>query len=300
VRTVTIARKKRLFGVLMAVLASAGGRAAAVGFTPSAAVYADEKDKPLKLPEGVACNDGGNLVVADTGNARLVTYAVKVGVVTGGIEVIVPQLTMPLRVQFDSKGNLFALDGRTHKILRLDPKGAFKGFVEVKATSGTVVPASFKLDSADNVLLLEVSGRRVLLVDNDGAVLRTLPFPKGVITDVTIDNAGTIFAVDAVSATVFSAEKGATEFKAITKSMKDSMSFPGYITASKGKLYVVDQNGMGVVVLGQDGSYQGRQLSLGSNDGLVLYPAQLCMNGNAEAFIADRQNNRVQLFKVVQ
>jgi sugar lactone lactonase YvrE len=271
-----------------------------VGFTPSASVYADEKERPLTLPEGVACNDAGDLVVADTGASRLVTYAVKVGVVTGGTEIVVPQLTMPLRVQFDSKGNLLALDGKTHRVVRLDSKGAFKGFVEVKATSGTVVPASFKLDSADNVLLLEVSGRRVLLVDADGTVLRTLPLPKGVFTDIAVDAVGTIFAVDAVSATVFSAPKGATEFKPITKGMKDSMSFPGYITASKGKLYVVDQNGMGIVILGQDGSYQGRQLSIGSNDGLVLYPAQLCLNANAEAFLADRQNNRVQLFKVVQ
>jgi hypothetical protein len=151
------------------------------------------------------------------------------------------------------------------------------------------------------VYILEIAARRVLVVDPEGNVVRTVPLPKGsVIADIAVDALGTLFAVDAVTATVFSADKAATELKPISKALKEHMSFPAHITANKGKLYLVDQNGMGIVVLGQDGSYQGRQLSIGATEGLVLYPAQLCLNGNAEAFLADRQNNRVQIFKVVQ
>jgi DNA-binding beta-propeller fold protein YncE len=76
------------------------------------------------------------------------------------------------------------------------------------------------------------------------------------------------------------------------------MSFPASITATKGRFYVVDQNGSGVVVLGQDGSYLGRRLAIGWNDGLLRYPAQLCITDGGEAIVADRQNNRVQVFSM--
>jgi hypothetical protein len=78
--------------------------------------------------------------------------------------------------------------------------------------------------------------------------------------------------------------------------MKDKMNFPTYLVASKGRLLVVDQNGNGIVLLGSDGSYQGRQLSIGWADGLVNYPAQLCLTDAGVAFLADRFNNRVQVF----
>lgn len=297
----TSAAKKKLVRVLCVVAAFAGGRAAAVGFTPTASIYGDDKQVALKRPEGVACADGGAVVIADTGNGRLVTYASNAGQLTGGAEIKLTQLTFPTRVQLDSKGNVLVLDGRSRRVVRVDANRAFKGYVEPKGVTGAVIPASFKLDASDNVYFLDIAARRVLAGDADGNVTRTLKLPaKGSFTDIAVDAAGTLYAVDAVSATVYSADKSATELKAISKSLKDYMSFPGYITASKGKLYLVDQNGNGVVVLGTDGSYQGRQLSIGANEGLVYYPAQLCITASADAYIADRMNNRVQLFKVVQ
>ena len=74
------------------------------------------------------------------------------------------------------------------------------------------------------------------------------------------------------------------------------MNFPVYMTGSKGRFFLVDQNGNGIVVLGADGAFQGRQLAIGWSDGYLYYPAQLCINGAGTAFIADRGNNRVQVF----
>jgi hypothetical protein len=148
--------------------------------------------------------------------------------------------------------------------------------------------------------VLDGKERRVVVLDRSGAAKAELPLPAegGVFSDVTVDAAGTVYAVDAVKGRVWSAEKSATAFKALTPSLKDRMSFPAYITAYKGKLLVVDQNGSGVVVLGVDGSYQGRQLSIGWSDGLVNYPAQLCLTDGGAAFLADRFNNRIQAFSI--
>jgi hypothetical protein len=61
---------------------------------------------------------------------------------------------------------------------------------------------------------------------------------------------------------------------------------------------VVDQNGSGVVLLGRDGSFKGRKLKMGWKEGELRYPSDICLDDKGDVFIADRGNNRVQIFKV--
>jgi hypothetical protein len=180
--------------------------------------------------------------------------------------------------------------------------GGFAGALEPKGLedAGAVVPVAFKLDGGDNVYVLDAAGRRVLAMDASGAVSNVVQLPKeaGTVMDVAVDGGGTLYAVDAVGAAVWTAEKGAKVFKPLVQGMKDRMSFPTYMVVAKGRIFLVDQNGSGIVLLGVDGSYQGRQLSIGWSDGLVNYPAQLCMTEKGFAFLADRFNNRVQVFNI--
>jgi sugar lactone lactonase YvrE len=263
-------------------------------------IYRDQADVALRSPEGVACDDRGALVVADTGNARLLTYRWKEGVLEGGAQVKLSQLPYPVRVQIDSKGVVLVLDRRARRIVRVDANGAFAGYVEAKGVSPPVTPAAFKLDRADNVHVLDVAARRVLVIAPDGSVARELPLPKGAgFTDVEVDAGGRVYVVDAVTATVFAAEPGAAAFKPLSASLKEAISFPTYLASDdRGKLYLVDQHGNAVVKLGVDGSFQGRDLAMGWTDGAVYYPAQLCINSEGDVFLADRNNDRVQVFAI--
>ena len=282
----------------LAVLTWAASARADLAVVPRGPLYADSKGVPLKAPEGVGCSSTA-LVVADTGNGRLVTFDWKDGSVSGGSEVKLQQVAYPVRVQLDSKGNMLVLDRKAKRIARLDAKGSFQAWVDPKGVTG-VVPIAFKLDSADHVYVVDVAGRTVLELDPSGTVARKLDVPKGAIfTDVATDAAGTLYAVDAAGGLVWSAEKGGTAFKPLSKSLKDMMSFPAYITTDgKGALFVVDQNGMGLVLLGIDGSYLGRRLAIGWADGTVYYPSQICITEAGEMVLADRGNNRVQMFSV--
>ncbi len=297
----TVPRATTRSSLLLALaLASASGtaRAEGVAFVHDTTIYIDAKEGALSAPEGVACTDSGYLVVADTGNHRLVTYAYKDGRLSGGAEVKLAQLTVPLRAQVDTKGNVLALDGKTRKVVRVGANGTFEAWIQPKDVKGEVVVGAFKLDPSDAVYLLDVAGKRVVVTDMAGKVAREIPLPpeSGVVTDIAVDQAGILYAVDAVNAVVWSAEKGATSFKPLTKSLKDRMSFPAYLAVGRGRLFLVDQYGSGIVLLGLDGSYQGRQLSIGWSDGLVNYPAQICLREDGVAFVADRFNNRVQAF----
>ncbi|GEJ57073.1 NHL repeat-containing protein [Anaeromyxobacter diazotrophicus] len=282
------------------LLVPAAASAEPVAFLFEQALYQDAKEAPLKTPEGVACSEE-KVVVADTGNGRLLSYPFKNGRLGAGAELKLVQVSYPTRVQLDSHGGILVLDGKTHRIARLDDKGAFGGLVEPRgvANASSVVVGSFKVDASDNLYLLDVAGRRVLVLEANGGG-RQLELPAGgQFTDVAVDAAGTLYALDAVGAAVWAAEKGSSAFHALTKGMKDRMNFPVYLTARQGKLFLVDAHGNGIVVLGIDGSFQGRQLSIGWNEGFVYYPSQLCFTQSA-AFVADRYNNRVQEFSLVQ
>jgi sugar lactone lactonase YvrE len=288
-----------LFLVLAAVTPRLARAAPAAGLRFERSIYADAADVALRSPEGVACDDRGAVVIADTGNGRLLTYTWKDGVLNGGTQVKLAQLAHPVRVQIDSKGFVLALDRRTKRIVRVDAKGEFAGVIEPSgASSSAVTVSSFKVGPADAVYVLDVIAGKVLVVSAEGRVTRELPVPKaGGIADLAVDAGGRVYLVDAVSAVVFVADLGSTSFQPISKSLKELISFPAYVTPdNRGKLYVVDQHGNAIVKLGVDGSFQGRELAIGWSDGMLYYPAQLCLTSGGEVFVADRNNNRVQVF----
>lgn len=265
----------------------------------------DSKGAALKLPEGVACNES-ELIVADTENGRLVRYSYKDKDLKGGDEIKIPQIVFPTRIQFNSKGDIFVLDGKSHKISQLNGEGAFVGNIDPQGVSAPsfISIKSFKIDSSDNLILLDIFGERVLKLDSTGKVVNQLAFPTnyGFITDLAVTLGGDILILDSVKSTVYVARKDNPVFLPYTKELSGYMNFASYITTGSGSadIYLLDEDGGAVVVVGPDGSFKGRQLSLGWKPGMLYYPTQMCMNKKGDVFIADRNNSRVQIFESVK
>jgi len=270
-----------------------------------AAIYLDDKGVGLRQPEGVACNDKSTVIVGDTGRGRLLRYTVDDRNVKPAGEIRAPQLSAPIRVQMNSKEEVFALDGRQRRIVRFDVKGESKGYLDpegVPAPAG-IVPRSFRIDRDDNIYLLDVFSARVLVLGPDGKYLRHVGFPTGYgfFSDLAVDSRGKIYLLDSLKATVHAAQKDAKEFSLVAKNLRAHLSFPTSIVVdSRGILYLVDEHGGGIVLLGQDGSVLGRQLAMGWTEGLLNSPSQMCLNDRGQVFIADRGNNRVQVFSLVR
>ena len=286
-------------------LTGAGGAHAAetAKLRQLAPIYVDGKGAGIKQPEGVSCR-GNALVVADTGNGRLLRYTISGDTWTPSGEIVLPQLPSPIRVEMNSKGEIFALDGSSRKIVRVAPTGEFLGyFAPAGDVQGTVVPRSLRVDRDDSVYLLDVSAARVLVLDPSGKILREVPFPKGYgfFSDLAVDVGGNILLLDSVHKMVFKVAKNSPEAAQLGESLKEEVYFPVSITTDKqGTIFLVDQNGSGIVILGPDGSLRGRRLSMGWKDGFLRYPAQMCVTENGAAFIADRGNNRVDGFQITE
>lgn len=282
------------------LLAAAFARAAGISLTHAASVYADANGVALRAPEGIACTDNGYVVVADSGNHRLVQYRFGEAGFAGGTPIQFEQIGYPTRVQIGRAGNLLSLDQRTRRIVRVGAAGEFAGFVEMKnvPVGRGFFPVAFKLDGADSILVVDLASARLLILDPAGAFVRQFPLPDGaVIADVAADAAGTLFVLDTLAGAIWSAPRGAEAFTPFSKRLQEYLTRPGYLTVTaRGQILVVDRNGNGLVAVGRDGSFQGRQLGMGWNDGLVYYPGQICADGKGTVFVADRNNHRVQAF----
>jgi DNA-binding beta-propeller fold protein YncE len=270
-------------------------------FRHLASVYADGAGASLKRPEGVACDATGQVVVADTGNGRLVRFTYRNKTLTPGAETRVPQLTAPVRVQINSKGDIYALDGKQRRIVHLGPDGAFRDFVTFDGAPApaTIVVKSFAIDAADHLYVLDVFSARVLVLDASGRFQKSLALPGAAsfITDIAVDAGGTVLALDSISRRLHASAKDAGAFSPLGGDLGDAvLTMPTSLATSRGLIFVVEGSGGAIASLGQDGAFVGRQLTHGWQEGSLNHPAQVCVTDADEMVVADRDNSRVQVF----
>jgi sugar lactone lactonase YvrE len=285
-------------------MATAG--AETLKFRHVTSIYADEQGVGLKHPEGVACNQGNRIIVADTGNGRLLQYTYADKTVAAKARVIkLPQLVYPVKVKLNSQGDTYVLDRRQRRIVRITAAGAFGGYIDLPGASSpaTVSPKSFHIDKNDELYILDVFSRRVVMMTARGKYIKHFSFPRqyGFMTDLTVDGSGNLLLVDSVHARVFSKAARATAFSPLTESLEAYMRFPTGITTDKRRrIYLVDRNGGKVIIIGQDGAYLGRLSAMGWKEGLLNYPSQICLNDAGEIFVADTNNSRIQIFSIIE
>lgn len=268
------------------------------------ALYEDAAGVASKYPEGVACG-ANSFWVADTGNSRILRLTLREDKLQVDTVFPLTSNSAPLVVQVNSKGNIYVLDGRERRIIKLSSTGEHKGFMALADLPGAKesVLRSLKIDAKDNIYLLDIFSGRVVILNPSEQYVKQIPFPKGYgfFSDLAIDDQGTIYLLDSVKAVVYSAVSGSDIFSPLTRGMKDLMNFPVSIALdNRGILYLSDQYGSGLALVGRDGSFLGRKLGAGRAESLLYYPAQLCINHAGYLLIADRSNSRAQLFVLAE
>lgn len=282
-------------------VAATGARAESLKFKPLPPIYEDSKGGALKEPEGIASN-GDLLVVADSGNARLLVYDVTAEQLTPRAEIKRDELPYPVRVQIVGKGEILAMDGKSRRIARIDAAGEFKGFIEITGATGSVALRSFRADREGNLTLVDVASARILFAGPDGKVTGEVPFPDGYrfISDLALGSRGAVFLLDSVGRAVYVIAKDAKTAAPLLTIPEDIVDYPSGLAADgNGRLYIIDEHGGGILVASESGTLQGRQIQYGWKEGQLRYPRAMCFDGRGNAFIADRANSRVQVYTLL-
>jgi streptogramin lyase len=295
--------RPRLAACLVALLLAASRPVLAQGvkLRPGPSITIDSKGGALLAPEGVAC--AAHLIaVADTGNGRFTLYDLADRKYTPKTEFSVAEIATPTEIQFDPKGIILALDGKSRRIGRIGVDGVFQGFVPLESGAGpTPVVTSFAVGGDGSLYVLDISGGRVLVNSGDGKFVRQIALPPEcrAPSGIAVDASGRVVVAEASGPRLYAAAKGQAAAAPITGTLRDDMDFAGAVTVDgQGRVFVLDAHGGGVVIFGSDGSFRGRQGGFGWLDGQLRWPASICIGEPGYIAIADRANNRIATFVV--
>ena len=264
-------------------------------------VYEDGKDGPLLHPEGVACATDSNLIVADSGNGRLLRFRMDSDFSAAvPAEIKLPQLTNPSKIQIGRNGEMYVLNRKPHHIVRLDDDGRFISVVRPAGTPAAAVK-SFAVHPSGNLYVIDLAAQKVLVITPIGTVRARIDFPadSDFLSDIAVDPRGRVLSVDGVAGIVYALDAAGRNFTPITGSLKPYARYPSALTTDiNGRIFLSDRNGSRVVVLSSGGGFLGRLSGRGWKDGLLFYPSQVCINPQGKLSVADTLNNRVQVFDV--
>jgi len=271
---------------------------------PLPGVYTDQRGGALMRPEGVGCG-GSRLAVADTGNGRLLLYRVAGESVTAESEIVLPQIPYPIQVQVSPSGQIVALDGRLRRVARISADGQFVDYVAPveDPAAGPPVPRAIRLDREGNLYVLDIGRSRIDVVDPSGAPVRRISIPAdaGSVMDIAVGSGGAVYALDSTGRMVYVARKGDEGLAPLSGSLSGDVAFPSSIAVDgAGRLFISDMTDGGILILGTDGSFRGRQAGRGWKEGELRYPSGVCVTDQGILIVADRENNRLQVFAVAE
>jgi uncharacterized protein (TIGR03437 family) len=153
--------------------------------SPAAAV-------PLNTPMGVAVDSAGNVLLADTGNHRILqvtpAHAIRAVAGTGtsgaspeGTSPLVAQLRAPRAVCADRTGNLYIADTSNHRVLRLAPggtlqtaagnaPGGYAGDGSAARLAQLNAPSACATDSAGTLFIADAGNHAIRKVTTAGVI----------------------------------------------------------------------------------------------------------------------------------
>jgi len=218
-------------------------------------------------------------------------------------------LHVPTYIALDPlSGDVYVSDRQTAKIYVYDAAGAYKHAVTPPSESPSWQPLGLAFDPAGNLYVTDVGPlpQVVRVIDPSGRQIRALGanesmnFPNG----VAIDANGYVYVTDSNNGRLLVfAQDGSVVAKVGRGSGQGNLGLPrGVAIDGQGRVYVVDVSGQAVSVYGQYGEgserldYLGTFGTEGISDGAFAYPNGIAVDGRGRLYIADSNNDRVQLW----
>lgn len=267
-----------------------------------AVISGDEIVGKLNKPSGLFFDEiRKRLYVADSGNNRLISFDSEFKFLN---ELSHEELILPTSIVRNKVGHFFILDNGKADIIFIDLE---KKVVEPLSLTGIppgkekFVPGRIAIDKANRLYIIDKLNKRLLIVEQTGKFVREITVKDKNflgLTDVRVDNNGDIYAVDAVSGSVYVFDnKGemVSRFGGRASSI-GTLRFPVSLAIDKnGLIYVVDQHAGKVSVFDRKGSLQYTIAKPGVKEGELSNPSYIFIDREGRIYLID--GNRIQVFK---
>jgi DNA-binding beta-propeller fold protein YncE len=272
-------------------------------------IYGFEGDL-LRRPSGVALDGQGRIFVADTGKQRVVVFDENGKYVTqfGDPGTGRFKIKDPIAVSIAPDNSIFVLSKTLKKIVKYDAQ--YKPIHEINFGESplamTIHDRKIYVTTIGGIMIGDLAGNLITSFGSRGKAPGQFDLPGG----ITVGPNGNIYVADSMNYRVQALTKDGNPLWQYGKPLpsKNPMMYQGAdrkfgMPASialddNGHLYVVDGLSCEIDVLDTNGKFIEKIGDIGHDDGFFYYPDGITYAGNGNVVLADKFNDRVQVFRV--
>lgn len=265
--------------------------------------------KNMQRPLGVAVNDEGEVFVADTVNHRIAVFNTQGGFerTIGGPGSGPGQFNYPSSVAcFGNK--IYVCDFYNQRVQVLDLSGKQLSVIpsprDRQKVGQVVMPVTITTDKSGNLYISDLSVQRILVFGPDGEFVRAfgkgganpgeLSYVNGIAVD---DKQGKIYLANSNNARIdeFTLEGKYVRMLPASKSLINPKGIA--FDEATGRLYTADTFAHRVTGIRSDGQLFEDIGTRGVQMGQFNFPTAVAIDSEGKLYVADRDNNRVEVFK---
>ena len=238
-----------------------------------------EGDEELSPPSGLCLTQEGNILLADDFNHRIQVYDQQFNLVTnfGEKGKDIGQLQYPKGLALDKEGNIFVADSWNHRVQKFDPQGkVLQSFGSCGDDKGELnEPYDILVDTSGTLIVVERYNHRIQFFDMDGKSLGWVGQRGTTLEEKLADLYET--PSDLIAPPLF-------EFP--TSIARDSCGNFFVRDSGNHRIHKFNNRWEKILTFGESGTEPGQ----------FQYPLCISIASNDLLYIADLNNNRIQIF----
>jgi len=269
----------------------------------SVAVIGTKGTEPsqFQCPYGIAVNNDGQLIVADTWNHRvqILSSLGKCVRQFGSKGNASGQFNYPRGLAIDPKSeNIIVADCDNNRIQIFDKQGEFIHMITSSKERSLDQPVDVAIDPSGNIVVLEWGKNRVQVLKQDGSIVNMFGSPGKLdgqfcnAWGIAVDYEGNIFVSDSGNKRI---QKFQPDGTFLWK--QDGIAYPfGIVVDRAGKIIVGEYDNHRIIVLNADKTVSSSFGEKGRDIGRFRNITGLAINSQGHLIVCDYNNHRLQIF----
>lgn len=270
----------------------------------------DDRDKAMLLPHGVAVDDQGRVLVADTRERVVHIFDAERKKYKTLRAPDKDPFIAPIAIALDGAGQIYVTDSGRSRIFRFTAEGKFSGTIGGIDKNESIFKRCTGLaidKQRGRIYVVDTIAMQIVVLDMQGKVLQRFGKPGdgpgefNYPTHIALDRDGSLWVMDSLNFRVQHLDRDGGVLSAFGRLGDGIGEFDkpkGITLDAQGRIFVVEGRNDRVQVYDPTGRllfFFGRT---GSNEGDFFLPTGIAVDARDRVYVSDGYNRRVQIFQL--